>query len=198
MTSFIREFGSPFAGPDRWSDERGVPEGQPFLWFARDECSWRVATADDRAAYEWRRRWDEQGPRVEDGTWDREVSPVDQCLWAIEQDLVRANPFRQNGPEVVPQSALTVFELPEMPSAGSGIVNARTVLPHAIAKGSSGRAVHWPVPALRDVRDYMKWDRRADHWEMHPEAEGPTRDSCRGSSRAPPSSSACRCSSRSA
>ncbi|MEU1536125.1 integrase [Streptomyces fagopyri] len=282
VTPFMREFGSLFAGLDGWLDERGVPEGQPFLlspkgqydvelnryfavwlasspwntqaatardlrtffdflWFARDECSWRDATADDRAAYEWWRRRDEHGPRVEDGTWDREVSTVNQFyLWAIEQDLVRANPIRQRaaaawspwtsgagrgavrqvpaeashtgsrcevkwlppasyrvwrniglcgfdagelprpsfrgrwaarnaayadsmvrtGLRLCEQSALTVFELPEMPSAGSGVVNARAVLPHAIAKGSSGRAVYWPVSALRDVRDYMAWDRR--------------------------------------
>jgi hypothetical protein len=66
----------------------------------------------------------------------------------------------RTGLRLCEQSALTVFELPEMPSAGSGIINARTVLPQAIAKGSSGRAVYWPVPALRDVRDYMEWDRR--------------------------------------
>jgi hypothetical protein len=66
----------------------------------------------------------------------------------------------RTGLRLCEQSALTVFELPEMPSAGSGIINARTVLPQAIAKGSSGRAVYWPVPASRDVRDYMEWDRR--------------------------------------
>ncbi|MFC8201664.1 hypothetical protein ACFUTV_40740 [Streptomyces sp. NPDC057298] len=39
-----------------------------FLWFARGAFSWRGATADDRAAYEWWRRRDERGPRVEDST----------------------------------------------------------------------------------------------------------------------------------
>lgn len=33
---------------------------------------------------------------MEDASWDREVSTVNQFyLWAIEQDLVRANPVRQ-------------------------------------------------------------------------------------------------------
>ncbi len=212
-----------------------------FLWFARGVHSWRGATVDDRAAYEWWRRRDECGPRVEDTSWDREVSTVNQFyLWAIEQDLVRANPIRQRvatawspwtrgpgrgevrqvpaeashtgprqevkwlppasyrqwrnvglcgfdagelprsgfrgrwaarnaayadsmvrtGLRLCEQSVLTVFELPEIPPPGSGIVNARTVLPQAIAKGSSGRAVYWPVSVLRDVRDYMEWDRR--------------------------------------
>ncbi|PWG15366.1 hypothetical protein DF268_00710 [Streptomyces sp. V2] len=56
-------------------------------------------------------------------------------------------------------SALTVFDLLELPPAVSGVVNARAVLPHAISKGRSGRAVYWPVSVLRDVRDYMEWDR---------------------------------------
>ncbi|WP_217572944.1 hypothetical protein [Streptomyces sp. GbtcB7] len=46
------------------------------LWFARDRCDWREATVDDRAAYEWWRRRDDDGPRVEDAGWDREVSTV--------------------------------------------------------------------------------------------------------------------------
>ncbi len=31
---------------------------------------------DDRATYEWWRRRDEHGPRLQDTNWDREVSPV--------------------------------------------------------------------------------------------------------------------------
>lgn len=211
-----------------------------FLWFARGRRGWREASMDDRAAYEWWRRRDEHGPRLEDTSWDREVSTVNQFyLWAIEQDLVRANPsasararcgrpggagpgggmvrqvpaesshtgprrevkwlpprsyrlwrnvglcgfdaqemprrgFRgrwaarnaayadsmvRTGLRLCEHSALTVFDLPELPPAVSGVVNARAVLPHAISKGRSGRAVYWPVSVLRDVRDYMEWDR---------------------------------------
>ena len=39
------------------------------------------------------------------------------------------------------------------------MVNARTVLPSSIAKGSSGRAVYIPVAVLRDVWEYVRWDR---------------------------------------
>lgn len=211
-----------------------------FLWFARGQRDWRDASMDDRTAYEWWRRRDERGPRLEDTSWDREVSTVNQFyLWAIGQDLVRANPIRQRAAAVwspwrrgadggavrqvpaeashtgarrevkwlpprsyrvwrnvglcgydaqeIPRrgfrgrwaarnaayadsmvrtglrlcehSALTVFDLPELPPAGSGVVNARMLLPHAISKGRSGRAVYWPVSVLRDVRDYMEWDR---------------------------------------
>lgn len=65
----------------------------------------------------------------------------------------------RTGLRLCEHSALTVFDLPELPPAASGIVNARAVLPHAISKGRSGRAVYWPVPVLRDVRDYIEWDR---------------------------------------
>lgn len=72
-----------------------------FLWFARGRRDWRDAFIDDRAAFEWWRRRDEHGPRLEDTSWDREVSTVNQfCLWAIEQDLVRANPIRQRAASV--------------------------------------------------------------------------------------------------
>ncbi|MFE4756127.1 site-specific integrase [Streptomyces mirabilis] len=72
-----------------------------FLWFARGRRDWCDATMDDRAAYEWWRRRDDHGPRLEDTSWDREVSTVNQFyLWAIEQDLVRANPIRQRAAAV--------------------------------------------------------------------------------------------------
>ncbi|MEV0888562.1 site-specific integrase [Streptomyces microflavus] len=211
-----------------------------FLWSSRGGCRWRDATAEDRAAYEWWRRRDERGPRVEDSSWDREVATVNQFyVWAISQDLVRGNPIRQRaaaawspwsgaagggvrlvpaeaskagprrevrwlppgsyrlwrdvglrgyGPDGLPtagfrgrwasrnaayadtmvrsglrlgeQSALTLFEIPPVPPVASGIVNARTVLPDAISKGLSGRAVYLPVSVLRDLHEYLEWDRR--------------------------------------
>jgi hypothetical protein len=57
----------------------------------------------------------------------------------------------RTGLRLCEQSLLTMFELPDVPSPGSGVVNARTVLPNAIAKGSSGRAVYIPVTVQRDV-----------------------------------------------
>lgn len=68
--------------------ERDAAAGEP------DDESTRACGRT--GVYEWWRRRDEQGPRVEDSSWDREVSTVNQFyLWAIEQDLVRANPIRQ-------------------------------------------------------------------------------------------------------
>lgn len=70
-----------------------------------------------------------------------------------------ADSMIRTGLRLCEHSALTVFELPELPPATSGIINPRAVLPHAISKGRSGRAVYRPVSVLRDVRDYMEWDR---------------------------------------
>lgn len=55
----------------------------------------------------------------------------------------------RTGLRLCEHSALTVFELPELPPPGAGIVNARGMLPHSISKGHSGRAVYWPVSVLR-------------------------------------------------
>ncbi|MFC5667642.1 tyrosine-type recombinase/integrase [Kitasatospora misakiensis] len=78
-----------------------------FLWFSRPpvllpgggaahERSWQDAVPEDRAAYERWRRKDPAGPRVEDSTWDREVSTVNEFYrWAISTDLVRVNPIVQ-------------------------------------------------------------------------------------------------------
>jgi integrase family protein with SAM-like domain len=105
-----------------------------FLRFARGVHSWRGATADDRAAYECRRQ-DEHGPRVEDSTWDREVSTVNQFyLWAIEQDLVRANPIRQRA--VAAWSPWT---------SGTGRGEPRQVPAEASHTGPR-REVKWPPP----------------------------------------------------
>jgi hypothetical protein len=88
---------------------------------------------DDRAAYEWWRRRDERGPRLEDTSWDREVSTVNQFyLRAIEQDLVRANPTRQRAGAVwsswqVGTGAGMVRQVPaEMSRTGSGPLVPRT------------------------------------------------------------------------
>jgi hypothetical protein len=54
-----------------------------FLWFTRRRRDRRDASMDHRAAFEWRRRRDERGPRSEEASWGREVSTVnDFYLWA--------------------------------------------------------------------------------------------------------------------
>lgn len=54
-----------------------------FLWFTRRRRDRRDASMDHRAAFEWRRRRDERGPRSEEASWDREVSTVNDFYpWA--------------------------------------------------------------------------------------------------------------------
>ncbi|MFB7124703.1 tyrosine-type recombinase/integrase [Kitasatospora sp. NPDC056273] len=203
-----------------------------FLWDNRGRRSWKVATADDRAAFKHWRLHDAAGPRVEMTTWDREVATVHQFyLWAVAAGHAARNPFRQrasrgrdprrapggptpaeashegrsNDVEWLPagtyrlwrdtgvrgftvrglpdrsfrgrfasrnaaytdamirtglrlseQTALSLFELPE---PVPGVLNARTWLPEAIAKGGSARRVYFPASALKDVWDYVETDR---------------------------------------
>ncbi|MFE4756128.1 hypothetical protein ACFRIB_38900 [Streptomyces mirabilis] len=69
--------------------------------------------------------------------------------WAA-RNAAYADSMVRTGLRLCERSALTVFELSP---ASSGVVNARVSLPHVISKGSSGRAVFWPVLVLRGVRD---------------------------------------------
>jgi len=67
-----------------------------FLWCNRGGTSWRDATDQDRAAYQYWRRRDPAGPRVEGSTWDREVATVNGFYrWAVRQGLAVENPIEQ-------------------------------------------------------------------------------------------------------
>ncbi|MGO4650014.1 tyrosine-type recombinase/integrase [Nocardia sp. 2YAB30] len=67
-----------------------------FLWHNRNGCDWRDATGADHVAYlVWRRR-DPAGPRVDDSTWDREVTAVNRFYtWQVSARNVAANPIPQ-------------------------------------------------------------------------------------------------------
>jgi site-specific recombinase XerD len=67
-----------------------------FLWDNRAGKAWREATPEDRAAYRHWRLLDSHGPRVEFGTWDREVATVNKFYrWAVRLGHVAANPIIQ-------------------------------------------------------------------------------------------------------
>lgn len=67
-----------------------------FLWDNRGRRSWKVATAEDRAAFKHWRVTDIVGPRVELTTWDREVATVNQFYrWAVRKGHAAWNPFLQ-------------------------------------------------------------------------------------------------------
>jgi site-specific recombinase XerD len=54
------------------------------------------------------------------------------------------------------QTSLSLYELPEIVP---GVLNARTWIPRAIAKGGSERAVYVPTSVLKDVWDYVEMER---------------------------------------
>jgi site-specific recombinase XerD len=54
------------------------------------------------------------------------------------------------------QTSLTLYDVPDVMT---GVVNARTWLPHAIAKGGSDRSVYIPASVLKDVWDYVEMER---------------------------------------
>lgn len=62
----------------------------------------------------------------------------------------------RTGLRLAEQTSLSLFELPEMVP---GLLNQRSWLPKAIAKGGSARRVYFPASALKDVRDYVDTDR---------------------------------------
>ncbi|QKW54818.1 site-specific integrase [Streptomyces buecherae] len=62
----------------------------------------------------------------------------------------------RTGLRLAEQTSLSLFELPEMVP---GLLNQRSWLPKAIAKGGSARRVYFPASALKDVWDYVDTDR---------------------------------------
>jgi site-specific recombinase XerD len=54
------------------------------------------------------------------------------------------------------QTALTMFELPDYEP---GLLNFRSRLPNAIAKGGAGRIIYIPASVLKDVWDYVEIER---------------------------------------
>jgi len=57
-----------------------------FLWHNRNRTYWRDATSADHLAYLVWRHKDPAGPRIDDATWDREVTAVNRFYaWQVEQ-----------------------------------------------------------------------------------------------------------------
>ena len=62
----------------------------------------------------------------------------------------------RTGLRLAEQTSLSLFELPE---TFPGLLNQRSWLPKAIAKGGSARRVYFPASVLKDVWDFVETDR---------------------------------------
>lgn len=134
---------------DAWNTQvgyaRDVMAFLDFLWTSRDERSWRDATEADHTAYlAWRRK-DENGPRIADSTWDREVAAVNRFYrWQVRAGNLAGNPIPQRERRVMP--------------AGAGRGRPRgTVsgeIPATYSHGAGRERIEWlPAASYRRWRD---------------------------------------------
>jgi site-specific recombinase XerD len=112
-----------------------------FLWRARGGRSWRDATEADHLAYlVWRRR-DAGGPRVDDATWDREVTAVNRFYaWQVRAGYVRVNPIPQRERRPVPVSG----------GGRVGVVEGEA--PATLSHGAGRDKIEWFPPV-----SYRRW-----------------------------------------
>ncbi|WP_329160517.1 site-specific integrase [Streptomyces sp. NBC_01717] len=113
-----------------------------FLTVARAGTSWRSATeADHLAFHQWRRR-DDDGPGVMGGTWNQEVSLVNQFYeWAVRRGYAAEVP--------IPQRA-------RRPAPMGSVVGGRETgsVPATYAHDENGERIEWMTPiAYRLWRD---------------------------------------------
>lgn len=110
-----------------------------FLWRNRNRTSWRDATAADHVAYLVWRRTDPDGPRIDDSTWDREVTAVNQFYaWQVRAQHLPANP--------IPQRA----RRPGSHVAGRGTASATTAATYS--HGAGREKIEWVPPT-----SYRRW-----------------------------------------
>jgi hypothetical protein len=145
-----------------------------FLWSARNAKGWRDASAEDRVTYEWWRRRDETGPRIQDSTWDREVATVNQFyLWAVSQGLMAGN-----AEKLVIKKILELFmlfaALPDSSRLDPALVEVSNRRAHAVdaqiagPPGYSDREFHAIMTAARRdvvvIRDRIAAGERLLEW----------------------------------
>ncbi|WP_169814559.1 site-specific integrase, partial [Nocardia pseudovaccinii] len=93
-------FRSPGMLGDAWNTQAGyardIAAFLTFLWRSRHRKAWRDADEADHLAYaHWRRR-DPGGPRIDDATWDREVSAQNRFFkWQVKARTLPENPIPQ-------------------------------------------------------------------------------------------------------
>ncbi len=114
-----------------------------FLWHNRNRTSWRDAVTADHLAYLVWRRKDSAGPRVDDATWDREVSAVNRFYtWQVNAKNLVENPIPQRPCRPIPAG---------MARRGG---DAAGTTPATYSHGAGREKIEWlPQPAYRRWRD---------------------------------------------
>jgi hypothetical protein len=114
-----------------------------FLWHNRNRASWRDATSADHLAYLVWRRKDPAGPRIDDATWDREVTAVNRFYaWQLSAKNLPANPIPQRPRRPLP------------PTAGRRRRGEAETTPATYSHGAGREKIEWlPPPTYRRWRD---------------------------------------------
>jgi len=138
-----------------------------FLSTSRNGKTWREATEADHTAYlVWRRR-DENGPRVNDATWDREVAAVNRFYkWQVRAGNVAANPIPQREPRAVPvhlgacRGGVERGETPATYSHGAGRGRIEWLPPASYRRWRDVGVRGYTADGLRDPRFRGRWAAR--------------------------------------
>ncbi|MFI2562277.1 site-specific integrase [Nocardia farcinica] len=112
-----------------------------FLWHNRNRTSWRDASTADHFAYlVWRRR-DPVGPRIDDGTWDRELAAVNRFYtWQMRAKNVAENPIPQRR------------RRPPSATVGRRVRDEVGTTAATYSHGASREKIEWMPPAT-----YRRW-----------------------------------------
>jgi integrase len=112
-----------------------------FLWHNRNRTCWRDATTADHMAYLIWRRKDPAGPRIDDATWDREVTAANRFYtWQLRAKNVPDNPIPQRARRPLP------------PTAGHRRSSEAATTPATYSHGAGREKIEWLPPAT-----YRRW-----------------------------------------
>jgi site-specific recombinase XerD len=134
---------------DAWNTQigyaRDVMAFLDFLWTSRGARSWRDATEADHTAYLTWRRKDENGPRIADSTWDREVAAVNRFYrWQVRAGNLAGSPIPQRERRAMPTGA----------GRGRRGETVSGEIPATYSHGAGRERIEWlPAASYRRWRD---------------------------------------------
>jgi site-specific recombinase XerD len=152
----------------RWAVRQGYVAANPIIQReSRSREPWRQDSGETPAEYS------HQGPR-HDMAW---MPPATYRQWRdvgvrgftvagladrsfrgryASRNATYADFMVRTGLRLSEQTSLSLYDVPEIVP---GVLNARTWLPRAIAKGGSARHIYIPASVLKDVWDYVEMER---------------------------------------